>query len=470
MMKSPLIFVFAFFVAVSAPAQFEVGVALQDITPERWPVRLIGSFSPKYAESANDPLNARAMVLSDGETKIAICVVDNCLIDRELLDQAKEIVSEKIGIPTDKQLVSATHTHSAPAGIVRAAKTPEDFAYQKQLVEGIANAIIKAHGKLQPASVGFGRSEVADEVNNRRWYIKEMPVNPFEDPNDTVKMNPGRGPNLIKPAGPTDPEICVLSIHNAKNKPLGILANYALHYVGATPSEQVSADYFGEFARLMPIRLSNESEDFLAMMSNGTSGDINNIRFSDPRPRRETFEQIRIVSGKAADAVWKAHESIGSHVGGGDVKIKMNERLLKLNRRQPTDEQIKRSQEIMEMSADKTKKLPRLAVNYAERILSFVETPPQYEVKLQTIRIGEDIAICALPFETLVEIGLELKKESPYKNTFIIELANGETGYLPTPEQHALGGYETWLTTNRVQKDASTIITKHLLEMLKELK
>ncbi len=469
-MKFSLVFVFALLIAVSAPAQFKAGVALHDITPEKWPVRLIGSFNPKYAESANDPLNARAMVLSDGETTIAICVVDNCLIDRELLDQSKAIVEEKVGIPSNRQLISATHTHSAPPGIVRAAKTAEDVAYQKQLVQGIAAAIIKAHGALQPASVGFGRGEVADEVNNRRWYIKDMPVNPFEDPNDKVKMNPGRGPNLIKPAGPVDPEIAVLSLHDAKNKPLGILANYSLHYVGATPGQQVSADYFGEFARLMPIRLSNENPDFLAMMSNGTSGDINNVRFSDPRPRRETFEQIRIVAGKAADAVWKAHQSIGNHAGGADVKIKMEERLLKLNRRQPTDEQVKRSQEILEMSEEDAKKLPRLAVNYAERILSFVETPEQYEVKIQTIRIGEDIAICALPFETLVEIGLELKEKSPFKNTFIIELANGEYGYLPTPEQHALGGYETWLTTNRVQKDASTIITKQFLEMLNALK
>ena len=43
-----------------------------------------------------------------------------------------------------------------------------------------------------------------------------------------------------------------------------------------------------------------------------------------------------------------------------------------------------------------------------------------------------------------VEIGLEIKKKSPLKPTFTIELANGYNGYLPTPEQHELGGYETW--------------------------
>lgn len=453
-------------------ADFQVGVAAEDVTPKIWPVHLIGSFSPRLAESANDPLMARAMVFSDGVTTVAICVVDNCLIDRALLDQAKEIVQKQVGIPIEKQLVSATHTHSAPPGRVGIDLTDEDAAYQKLLVEGIAAAITKANAGLQPASVGFGRGDLPDEVNNRRWFLKEgaMPVNPFGDPNDKVKMNPPRGPLLDKPAGPTDPEICVLSFHDAKDKPLGLLANYSLHYVGATPSGQVSGDYFGEFARLMKIRFTNENPNFLAAMSNGTSGDINNIRFANPRPRRETFEQIRTVAGKAADVVWKAHKDIEAHAGGDQVKVKMVERLLKLNRRKPTDEQVERAQEIVEMSEEDIKKLPRLAVNYAKRTLSFIERPGTYEVKLQAIRIGEDIAILSLPFETIVEIGLDLKKKSPFKNTFIIELANGETGYLPTPEQHKLGGYETWLTTNRVQKDASVIITKQFMEMLDELK
>ena len=148
----------------------------------------------------------------------------------------------------------------------------------------------------------------------------------------------------------------------------------------------------------------------------------------------------------------------------------MRERIVALKRRQPTAEQIERAQEIVKIDSDEEKKkLPRLAVNYAERILKMVDYPETYDVKIQTVRIGKDIAICSTPFETLVEIGLELKEKSPFKNTFTIELANGWYGYLPTPKQHELGGYETWLSTSQVQKDASEILTKHLLEMLKEL-
>jgi len=91
------------------------------------------------------------------------------------------------------------------------------------------------------------------------------------------------------------------------------------------------------------------------------------------------------------------------------------------------------------------------------------------QVTLQAVRIG-DFAICAIPFETFVETGLELKQRSPFARTMVISIANGYHGYLPTPEQHALGGYETWLGTCRVQEDASVTIIDQLLKMLEELK
>ena len=75
-----------------------------------------------------------------------------------------------------------------------------------------------------------------------------------------------------------------------------------------------------------------------------------------------------------------------------------------------------------------------------------------------------------MPFEAFAVTGLEIKKKSPFKTTFTVELANGSYGYLPTPEQHELGGYESWLTTNKVQKDATVIIVKELVNMFNQLK
>ncbi len=113
--------------------------------------------------------------------------------------------------------------------------------------------------------------------------------------------------------------------------------------------------------------------------------------------------------------------------------------------------------------------LPRLAQNYARNVVRAAEREEStLTVKLQAVRIG-DLAVCGIPFETFAEIGLDLKDRSPFKQTMVIGLANGRHGYLPTPPQHRLGGYETWLGTNVVQEDASVILTDNLLEMLADL-
>jgi hypothetical protein len=294
-----------------------------------------------------------------------------------------------------------------------------------------------------------------------------MPLNPFGK-FDRVKMNPGTNPTVIdRPAGPTDPDITILSIQDTKRKPLALFANYALHYVGGAPKGQMSADYFGEFARVMPSRLGGE-EKFVAMMSNGASGDINNIPFGTSRPPREPFEQIRLVAAKAADTAWLAHQKIGKHLT--QTRLGMVQREVSLKYRRPSPQDVAEAKAVLAIK-DKTaiEQLPRLAQNYARSVVSAAERPEdQLTVQLQAIRIG-DFAVCGIPFETFVEIGLDLKKRSPFPQTMVIGLANGRHGYLPTLEQHPLGGYETWIGTNQVQEDTSVILTNHLLEMLQEL-
>ncbi len=446
------------------------GAAVADITPKQFPINMPGGHSANMAESAHDPLNARALVLADGTTTLAMVVIDNLGAGPEVLDEAKAIAAAKTGMAPDKMLVSSTHTHSGGSIGTRETSPAASIAYRKVVVAGIADAIIRAHAALRPAAIGAAAHPLPDEVFNRRWYLKpgKMPLNPYGKL-DTVKMNPGTSPDVIDhPAGPTDPDITVISVQDAKRKPLALFANYSLHYVGGGPKGQITADYFGEFARVMPSRLHGD-EGFVAMMSNGTSGDINNIPFGITRPPREPFEQIRIVAQKAADTAWLAHRKIEKH--RGDVKLAMLQREVTLKYRRPTAEQIADAKAVLAIkNKAAVENLPRLAKNYAGSTVSAAERPEDtITVKVQAIRIG-DFAVCGIPFETFAETGLDLKKRSPFPRTMVIGLANGRHGYLPTPEQHKLGGYETWLGTNVVQEDASVILVKNLLEMLAELK
>jgi hypothetical protein len=436
------------------------GAAAADITPKLFPLNMPGGHSANMASSAHDPLHARTMVLDDGVTKLSMTVVDNLGAGPDVLDEAKDIASKQTGIPVDKMLISSTHSHTAGALNTR---TEPAAAYRKLFVEGVADSIIKAHVALRPAAIGAAAHPLAEEVFNRRWYLKpgKMPLNPYGKL-DTVKMNPGTSPDVLDhPAGPTDPDITIISVQDLKKKPIALFANYSLHYVGGLPPAQISADYFGEFARLMPSRVRGD-ENFVAMMSNGASGDINNIPFGITRPPREPFEQIRLVAGKAADTAWLTQRKIEQH--RPDARLGMLQRSITLKYRRPTAEQVAAAKEVVAIKDEETiEKLPRLAKNYAGSTIAAAE------VIIQAIRIG-DLAVCGIPFETFVETGLDLKKRSPFPQTMVIGLANGRHGYLPTPEQHALGGYETWLGTNVVQEDASVILTNNLLEMLAELK
>ncbi|MCC6355864.1 MAG: neutral/alkaline non-lysosomal ceramidase N-terminal domain-containing protein [Verrucomicrobiae bacterium] len=455
--------------AMAEGTGLRAGAAAVDITPGQFPVNMPGGFNENLAQAAHDPLHARALVLDDGGTAIAMVVVDNLGVAREVADEAKAIASKRCGIPVERMLVSATHTHSAPPSNILKGDAAA-VAYRGILVDGIAESIARAHAGLRPAAAGASAHPLPDEVFNRRWFLKpgKMPPNPFGKM-DKVKMNPGTSPDVLdRPAGPTDPDVTVLSVRETgTSKPLALLANYSLHYVGNVPKGMISADYFGEFARLVPTRL-DAGDGFVAMMSNGTSGDINNIPFLVNRPPRQPFEQIQVVAGKAADAACRAWTSIAAP--DPRARLAMVQREIVLRTRRPNAEQIAEAKAVLAIKDDAARaKLPRLADNYARRVLSLASGAETVKVLLQALRVG-DLAICALPFETFAETGLDLKMRSPFPRTMVIGVANGTHGYLPTPPQHALGGYETWLGTSRVQEDASVIITDNLLAMLGELK
>ena len=218
-------------------------------------------------------------------------------------------------------MVAATHEHATPKG---GDSSPGRIAYEKKRREGLAAALLQAIESLEPAKVGFASDEEASEVRNRRNFYEEgasSTRNPMGG-YDKVRMNGGtRG--IIKPAGPIDPEVCVVDVRTARGKPLGLLANYTLHYITGIPKVteedgrvrgMASAGYFGEFARLMPYRLAGAPpENFVAMMSNGASGDINNIPFGIERAPRAPFEQCRVVATKVADASWRAIRKIENY-------------------------------------------------------------------------------------------------------------------------------------------------------------
>lgn len=458
--------------AVAADDQhpLRAGAAAADITPQQWPVELIGSFSKRLAGHAWDRLNARALVLDNGETRLAFVTVDSCLVPRTLFDEAKHRAAELCGMPADHILAAATHTHSAPrVKDGRNVKAPAH--YVEQMTRGIVSALQQATDNLAPAELGWGTCQVPEEVHNRRWFMKEGGIvpNPFGETTDIVRMNPPRGRGLLdRPAGPTDPEVVFLSVRTHEGRPIALLANYSLHYVGGVPSGGVSSDYFGEFAdqlkaKLFPDEQRDTLPPFVGILSNGTSGDVNNINFTNPQPRAKPFVRIREVAARVVERVVEAMPSVKYKKS---VPLAMAQQELTLKVRKPTPAQVARARQFLAEPDEKN--LPIRAKAYADRTLGLHEHPGTEAIVLQAVRVG-DVGVTSIPCEVFTEIGLRLKEQSPLKPSFTMELANGHYGYLPTPRQHELGGYETWMGTNNLEIEASDKIEAVLRKLMQKV-
>jgi neutral ceramidase len=201
------------------------------------------------------------------------------------------------------------------------------------------------------------------------------------------------------------------------------------------------------------------------MMSNGTSGDVNNINFRQPRGRQQPYEQIRHVAG---DVAKKVKASLDKVKYRSDVTLDARFREPTLKWRRPNEELVKWAKE--KVAAGKTvQRGADLPFSYAQRTLRMADYPETTTVPLQALRMGE-VCIGTMPVEVFTEIGLEFKQRAAQQPAFMVELATGSMGYLPTPRQHKLGGYETWLGTNRLEIEASDKMLDELVAMSKELK
>ncbi|MEM6687952.1 MAG: hypothetical protein AAF664_00905 [Planctomycetota bacterium] len=447
------------------------GAAISDITPPLG-LPIVGGWNSPPAQVVHDPIQVRSLVIANGgkeRQKLAWAICDSVGIPAEVFDIARRQVVDQIGISADAIMMSSTHTHSSvsAAGTRWVDGVPLLDDYQTRVAAGIVEAIVNANNRLQPAKISWGGVDEAGEVHNRRWFVGDAieTDNPFGG-EDQVRFNPPEGhSDLIKPAGPIDPEISFISVHSIDDQPIAVLANYSLHYVGGVPSNHLSADYFAAFADQLSDNLEATSPDtFVGIMTNGTSGDINNFHFHDPLPPMEPYENIQRVAKVVADRVTSAMDDCEYRTS---VKLDAAVEIVPLKVRKPSDEMLLHFQEVRRKVAA-GEKVYRYAETYANRVEELKAGPDFYNVRLQVLRI-DDLMIAGIPFEVFAEIGISLKEKNQADDCFVVSLCGGSFGYLPTRRQHKLGGYETWMGTNRVQFNASDLITESILKMMNRL-
>ena len=455
-------------VAAAPPAPgFRAGAATSNITPELG-APIIGGFAPFPSTNVHDELRARCLVLDDGKTRLALVVLDLLGIDTCVSTEARKRIEKEAGIPFSNVLISAVHTHSAASALdTRFTFPPKPYEYQHFVARRIADGERCAANRLRPAQLGFATAQAPEHAFNRRWFLKPgtMPPNPFGGI-DQVKMNPPAGsPDLVKPAGPTDPTISILAVRTPDGQPIAVFSAYSVHYVGGVGRGDISADYYGMYCRRLERSLHGDEQDppMVALMANGTSGDANNINFLHPRPPKKPYEQMRFVAEDMAAKVLAALNKVEYRDG---VTLAARYRELPVATRRPSAERLAWAKQTLAKPAPKPGKVD-LSYIYAQSTMNVNGYPAAIPLPLQVLRIGP-VCIGTMPGEPFGETGLEFRRRSPVQPAFLVSLAHGCFGYLPPPRHFELGGYETWLGSGAFEPHAVERILDALLEMAAE--
>jgi hypothetical protein len=440
-------------------AMLKSGAAMVDITPSLG-AHIEGYFQPRIAKDIHDSLFAKSLVLDDGETKLAIVVCDLLKASRIHLDKAKHLIEERCGIPPSNVLISCTHTHTGPPA--------EDIPLFAQRV---ADSVQLASNRLSEAELGCEREVESKPLANRRFLMKD----------GTIRTNPRPGdPNIVKPLGPVDPEINVLHAMDAKGKTISVLINYAMHYAGLSPTEKrediytISADWAGALSRMIQRVMG---EEFVAILANGACGDV--ISFDPINPLKKVNRFFGHAERVAALIAAKSFWAINQMEYHRFLKLAAAIEEVSLPRRIPTSEEIELAKKYM--NGERTPmNMRHMAWKYffGPRIQDFLDGQKEMKSWVQVLVLGKLAAIVGLPGEIFVEHGLKIKKESPFKYTFVIELANDSLGYIPTLKAfeedariplEASGSYETTIGPNILAPEAGDIMVNLALKMMNEL-
>ncbi len=442
---------------------FHAGAAETDITPLLGAF-LTGSFKPRPAEDIDDPLYAKAVVLDDGETRLAMVVLDLIAVPREVVTKIRSLIAEHTEIPPSHVMIGCTHTHTGPQ-TRESSLVPRDDSYVEWLIHRVSDTVRLAANRLEPARIAWGQGEQHDISFCRRFLMTD----------GTVRTNPGRPglagddkPQIVKPVSPIDPAVGVLVVESIDGRPLAVVAQFSLHYVGTDNSLHISADYYGHFATVMRQHLG---EECIPLLFNGTSGQINNI---DPLgPPRETrgHAQARKVASALAGEVLKVMARIPFHE---ECTLSALSVTVPLPCKRVTEEDRAIAREILAGNDPNPENGPfsfvvgqpiptALRGHYAGLVANM---KAHVEGEVQALRVGES-AWVALPGEIFVEIGLAIKASAPASDTFVVGLANDSLGYIPT--DHALtqeGGYETWATAGPGAEGLLVNTSERLLSQL----
>jgi len=438
-------------------SMLRVGAATTVITPPPG-VPLAGYYHERGSDGVHDELFSRAIVLEEDGVKAALVSLDLISTRRAFVEKARQLIEDQTGIPGRNVMISATHAHTGPilpslepGDVHRDAPNEVAVNYTKALPKLIAESVKHANDQLQTAQASAFVGHEETLTFNRRFHMKD----------GSVGWNPGRlNPKIIKPAGPIDPDVPVVFFETPRQKPIATYVNYSVHLdnVGGL---KISADLPHTLTALLAKVLG---EDHVTLWTAGTCGDLNHINVHWARPQKgpENAARMGIVLAGEVLRNWPNLKPIGH------APLRVRSTIVPLPLAPINESEVEQARAIVGTVRDSDRG-GFMKLVHAYKVLDVnARKGKPFEVEVQVITLGPDLAWVSLPGEIFVQLGLDLKIDSPFKQTIIAELANGSIGYIPNRRAYPQGNYE--VVSARCAAGSGEMLVAAAIRMLKEIR
>ena len=415
----------------------------------------------------HDDLAANALVLEDGGAKVAIAGVDILAIGIRIADDIRERVAADTGIPADSVLICATHTHSAPAFNIfatpRAAAIPadgRDLEWERALPRKIASAIVQAHEHLEPATLRAATAQFSLGINRRLMR-----------PNRQIQLAANR-------SGPADAEATALGAYRPNGSPIAFVMNYPCHGVVLCEDNLLYSRDWPGFAmdEIESAAGSGAAPHPISIFLQGAPGNI------DPRSRGsfEVAEQYGRAMGRGAfDALKDAPPIAASRIATRRIALSLKLKDLGADLAIARECAAQTQASLDDHRGGDGYQLKRLRDHHAQSLsaLSALEALEEQNRRdrrvdmarrelataMTVVTIG-NLAIVGVPGELFVELGLAIKANPYFDQTFVAGYCNDLIGYIPTRAAYAEGGYE--VDTARIAAGSGETIVDTALSAL----
>jgi neutral ceramidase len=440
----------------------KIGAAEIDITP---PVghRMAGYFDERLATGVHDPLKAKAIVMKQGDEQIALVFCDLVGLSLNVTTNARAQVSDKTGIPVSHIMMCATHSHTGPlfddtrrhyfheTALAKSGTDPQEKIYYPDfLTERLVKVVVQAQAKLGTASLAAGIAKQEEMTFNRRYWMKD----------GKVRFNPGQlNPNIVRPAGPTDPEVGILMARKPdSDKPFAGVTVFAMH-CDTVGGSKYSADY--PFFLQETLRGAFGAH-FISAFAAGTCGDLNHINVNKKEPFKG-FDMANHLGSTLGQTVLSAAGNLRTIA---NPSLKVADAPIEVPLQEPTPEQLADAHSKITKLGDTNTDFTVKVV--AVKMLDLERKQNPYPMEVQVFRLDGDTAIVCLPCEIFVELGLAIKQASPFKTTMVMSICNDRPSYVPTKKAFTEGSYE--VTNARVKPGAGEKLVETAVKLLNEAK